>query len=561
MENFFVKVYNSLILKESFDLKKKEITDLGLDKNKKVDIDVYDGDHFICNHKTNGNKTAYEELTDVILDLSKKKINNLKVKIKQVDTAKKLDPDNELNLRLLYNALSNPPNPLKGHDLNLDELYGKTVARTGKFPFTSKFSGDIPIDEKKPEKTKRTNRFHIAYTTFNWEEKDGPVALILHGVPTNRRQAYPIAKLLAKFTRVVTMDLLGMGESSKPKNYGVKQNKDLSAWDWVHDTVYIRKMMEKEFEIDFYRGEKFIFIADDWGGGILAHYCARYPDDVSIQILVDPIAFDGYPVNEIQAIGRLAGIFMITNQDKKWVKEHTSHRIDHKELELLRKNIEKGTSMSTKLDETKKKNIEDSFWDKLHGKKRKMFRSMVGGFDQTLVQIYKTMVYDPNVYNQYNLRDITFPYVDVDYERLGASSMTMGLKYHNIRVLAERASRLSPDLLLPYDIEKNPKGVNYLRIEATTIVIWGLQDNMMPALQRFRFQQAMRNAKVHTCGIVGGHFISTDKPKEVAETILSFLIAELGVKNFQPFMGFKGIFKGDEHEAIRTLKKIKVFFG
>lgn len=262
--------------------------------------------------------------------------------------------------------------------------------------------------------------------------------------------------------------------------------------------------------------QRFIFVADDWGGGPLVHFCAKYPSDVLLQIPVDPISLDGYPVSEIQAIGRASGIGDETEQD------------------------------------------------------RKMFQMAMSGFDQTVIQIYKTMVYNPNVYNQYKLRDLKDTYIDVDYERretlkpgeketddnLGATSMTMKLNFHNIRVLAERSSRLSPAQLLPYDKDKNPRGVDYLKITAPTLVIWGLQDNMMPALQRFRLQQLMRNAHVHTVGIDrAGHFVATDKPKEVAEAIVSFIIGELGVdKVKQAFLGFKGIWKGDEVQVINKLK-------
>jgi len=53
-----------------------------------------------------------------------------------------------------------------------------------------------------------------------------------------------------------------------------------------------------------YPGRKFIFVADDWGGGIASTYAAAHNDRLDGFILLDPIAFDGYPVNEIQAIGR-----------------------------------------------------------------------------------------------------------------------------------------------------------------------------------------------------------------------------------------------------------------
>ena len=50
------------------------------------------------------------------------------------------------------------------------------------------------------------------------------------------------------------------------------------------------------------------FIADDWGSGIASHYAARYAGRLNALVQMDPIAFDGYPVNEIQAIGRASEI-------------------------------------------------------------------------------------------------------------------------------------------------------------------------------------------------------------------------------------------------------------
>ncbi len=138
---------------------------------------------------------------------------------------------------------------------------------------------------------------------------------------------------------------------------------------------------------------------------------------------MDPIAFDGYPVNEIQAIGRASEI----------------------------PNTQEGDAQ---------------------------YAMLFAAFDQTLVQILKSMVYDPSKYNQYNLRYLTFPYIDVDYERNNhsdgitdvAKSTTMRLKLHNMRVLSDRAAILSPALLLPHHPKLNPKGIHYQDITAPTVV-------------------------------------------------------------------------------------------
>ena len=117
---------------------------------------------------------------------------------------------------------------------------------------------------------------------------------------------------------------------------------------------------------------------------------------------LDPIAFDGYPVAEIQAIGRTARL----SEDQ--------------------------------------------------------FRAGMAAFDQTLVQIVKTMTYDMNKWNQYTLRAIKETYVDTDYHRTfphpAASSETMRLKFPAIRVLAQRAAILSPALPLPFLPAMRPPG-------------------------------------------------------------------------------------------------------
>ncbi len=261
----------------------------------------------------------------------------------------------------------------------------------------------------------------------------------------------------------------------------------------------------------YYPGRKFTFIADDWGSGIASHYAAKYNDRIDALVQLDPIAFDGYPVNEIQAIGRASLIPNTPEGDQQ-------------------------------------------------------FAAVMGAFDQTLVQIFKTMVYDSSVYNQYKLRLITFPYVDVDYERNKstdgvadvAKSVSMRLKMHNIRVLADRAAILSPALLLPYHPNKNPNGVKYSNIKVPTLIMWGEFDNMMPAAQTQRFANVLGTDDVQVTYIPrAGHFAGTDQPAFVADTIINFLRRVKGRKALADInLGNTGIWKGDEAELIKDLRGI-----
>ena len=98
--------------------------------------------------------------------------------------------------------------------------------------------------------------------------------------------------------------MLGMGESTQPRMYGKKDdpNND-TQWHWINDVNYVEQLMQHE-----YPDRKFIFIADDWGSGIASHYAAAHNDRLHALIQLDAITFDGYPVNEIQAIGRASQI-------------------------------------------------------------------------------------------------------------------------------------------------------------------------------------------------------------------------------------------------------------
>lgn len=402
-----------------------------------------------------------------------------------------------------YDALSHSParSASNNVDLSIYRPAGEPVY--GIFKYKAPAEGLVQVNPPHGKETKWTNDFEIAYTKMG---NKGPLILFLHGVPTNRRQWEDIQTHVSRFAETIAIDMLGMGESTKPRMYGNKHDAALNdRWHWKYDLDYIDKLMEHE-----YPGRKFIFIADDWGSGINSHYAAKYNDKrLNAFVQLDPIAFDGYPVNEIQAIGRAS---MIPNTPE-------------------------GDAM---------------------------FAGVMGAFDQTLVQIYKTMVYDSSVYNQYKLRNIIYPYVDVDYERNGAGdgvtdvakSITMGLKMHNIRVLADRAAILSPALLLPYHPEKNPEGVKYSNITVPTLIMWGEFDNMMPAEQTQRFANILGTDDVQITYVPrAGHFAGTDQPKYVADTIVNFVRRVMGRNALADInLGNNGIWKGDEREMIKDLR-------
>ncbi len=420
----------------------------------------------------------------------------------------------------MYHALSHAPDKFEGHKVRHDVYRKSSPPKDGIFHFTSQFSGYIRNAEGKFD---ITNDFQIGYTT--WGDR-GPICLLLHGVPTNRRAKLPIQELLSPFCRTIAIDMLGMGGegTSMPQLYGKEQGvsiydgkpDDPSAWDWVHDTHYVKALMD-----ELYPGERFFFDADDWSGAILSHFIDQYPD-ACWPIWVDPIAFDGYPVSEIQAFGRAA---MIPRTDMK-----------------------------------------DEDGNPVPGMDDIQFKMAMGAADQTMVQIEKTMVFDPTKYNQYVLKDIKLAYIDVDYERSrsgpkgeDANSLTLRLKYDNMRVLCERSAILSPALALPYDKDFNPKGVDFNKFTGKAQVIWAGQDTMMNHAQLWRFKAVLTGAESVDLVTIdnAGHFVETDQPERVVEAMLSFMSNVVGVGGMGDiFLGYKCIWKGDERQMIGELRQL-----
>jgi pimeloyl-ACP methyl ester carboxylesterase len=408
----------------------------------------------------------------------------------------------EANNPTFYSALSHAPVRSAGNQVDLSIYRDAGETRYGAFKYKAPAEGLVQIGGPHGTDSTWTDDFEIAYTKVG---NKGPLVLLLHGVPCNRAQWEDVQRFLGRFCETIAIDMLGMGESTQPRLYGKKDNPSNDAqWHWVNDIDYVEQLMQHE-----YPGRKFIFIADDWGSGIASHYDAAHNNRLNALIQLDAIAFDGYPVNEIQTIGRASQI----------------------------PNTPEGDAM---------------------------FAAAFAAFDQTLVQILKTMVYNPGVYNQYNLRKLIFPYVDVDYERNTAKdgvtdvakAATLRLHLHNLRVLAERAAILSPALLLPYHPEYNPRGVDYQKITVPTLIAWGEFDNMMPAAQTQRFANVLGTDDVQITYIPrAGHFAHTDQPLFVADTIINFIRRVMGRGALADInLGNEGIWKGDERLAIEELR-------
>ena len=350
--------------------------------------------------------------------------------------------------------------------------------------------------------------------------------MFIHGVPTNADQYTTLMKLMCPFADVTAVDLLGMGESSMPLDYD---------WSWKDDADYYARFIEDIILVNANawgptkknKLTRVHIVADDWGGGPAQKLASEYPHLIASLTLIDPIALDGYPVAEIQAIGR-------------------------------------ASQLPFELDRSP---LEDPF------------KQAMGAFDQTLIQILKTMISAANDANkqfgQYYWRKYKNTYYKTNYHDVGlletedmiyvaeedaASSLTLGPKWRAIRVLSQRSAILAPFRLLPYHPKKNPKGVKFSRITMPVCIMWGEHDNMMPRMQQHRLCRAMGNAKF--CWPISvpraGHFAGMDQPKFVATYLIEFLSNVLRCPKTKGslgslFLGLDGIGKGDESFVIANL--------
>ena len=406
-----------------------------------------------------------------------------------------------------------------GNDLRLpvQELYGRSV--------TDMMARGHAI---------RVNSFRIAYTimwpagvSINSTAMDRlPLIGLLHGVPMNRRLKYKTMRRLAKFAICVCWDMLGMGESDMPLEYGNAEeiqrlNQTATAakggkidydafhrqWRWEHDLPYIHQLMTHQIPYELQTpARKWIFQADDWGTGCAMAYAssARYSFALRMLFLLNAVMLDGYFVIEIGTIGKLAELFV---------------------------------------------------------RNAKGFAGLAAILPQTMVGIEKYMVINRKRMNRYTETDYLFPYQDTDY--LGGK--TAAGMHHNewaILCLANRASRLAPRQLLPYHATENPWGLRTWNMKAPVHYIWGWEDQMMPPTQMDRGLYLWPNASHVAASEVHGadHFVEIDCPDQVVRIMLRGINGTLGLGITRAMVGLgpDATYKGDEPEIAEALD---AFYG
>ncbi len=123
---------------------------------------------------------------------------------------------------------------------------------------------------------------------------DGPALLMVHGIPTNSRLWRHTQGMLSDRYQTYAMDMVGYGQSSMPLD------------DFEH-TLTNQAEAIKEVIVGLGLKGNVILVAHDHGGGAAQIMASKYCDHISRLVLINPVAWDYWPVLEVEAFNALVG--------------------------------------------------------------------------------------------------------------------------------------------------------------------------------------------------------------------------------------------------------------
>lgn len=105
----------------------------------------------------------------------------------------------------------------------------------------------------------------------------GPVVVLLHGYLSSASYWKPVESILQRTHRVIALDLLGFGNSPKPKN---------GRYDCAQQTEYIMETLTK-----IIGDQSFILVGHSMGALIACYAAAYHPRRISRIIMINPPVF------------------------------------------------------------------------------------------------------------------------------------------------------------------------------------------------------------------------------------------------------------------------------
>lgn len=126
-------------------------------------------------------------------------------------------------------------------------------------------------------------------------EGQGPTSILMvHGIPTNARLWRHVQGHLSGGYTTYAMDMVGYGESDMPLD------------QFEHTLANQAEAINGVIEALGLTG-RVILAGHDHGGGACQLMAAKYCSNISRLILVNPVAFDYWPVLEVEAFNNLVG--------------------------------------------------------------------------------------------------------------------------------------------------------------------------------------------------------------------------------------------------------------
>ena len=124
--------------------------------------------------------------------------------------------------------------------------------------------------------------------------QSGPALLMVHGIPTNARLWRHTQALLKDRYQTHAMDMVGYGQSSMPLDkFKHTLSNQAEAIKGVIDGLGLKGQV--------------ILVGHDHGGGACQVFASKYCDYISRLILINPVAWDYWPVLEVEAFNGLVG--------------------------------------------------------------------------------------------------------------------------------------------------------------------------------------------------------------------------------------------------------------
>ncbi|MDT8370033.1 MAG: alpha/beta hydrolase [Longimicrobiales bacterium] len=119
------------------------------------------------------------------------------------------------------------------------------------------------------------------------DEGEGPVVLLIHGIPTSSLLWRGIIPVLARTHRVIAPDMLNYGNSDKPEHADVSIAAQARLMVGLLDALGIPRAD---------------VVAHDIGGGVAQIIAVRHPERVRKLVLCSAVCFDSWPIPEFKPL-------------------------------------------------------------------------------------------------------------------------------------------------------------------------------------------------------------------------------------------------------------------